>query len=145
MCNGVIRSVYRSKDIVVDSVERSKPSFDLREVENLYASLTQTCKNTATYNACTTPPPCYYNICPIKNNPYYSRKRRCGDYKNYSNAEVIFNWFGAVSTSCSRYSSIGIISPNKSPAYYTGPSEGSAHRLFVKDIGLCKYYVHFFG
>lgn len=144
VCNGVIRSVYRTKDIVVDSVERSKPSFDMREVEDLYASLTQTCSKTATYNACTTPPPCYYNYCPIEIH-YYSRKRRCGDYINYSNAEVIFNWFDAVRTSCSTYSSLGIIATNKNPVYYAGPSEGSSHRLFVKDLGVCNYNVYFFG
>lgn len=145
VCNGVIRSVYRTKDILVDSVERSKPSFNMREVEGLYASLKQTCSHTAIYNACTTPPPCYYNICGAEPYFYHGRKRRCGDYKNYSNADVIFNWFGAVRTSCSTYSSIGIISPNKNPAYYAGPSEGSSQRLFVKYLGLCKYNVHFFG
>lgn len=136
VCNGVIRSVYRTKDIVVDSVDRNKPSFDMREIDDLYASLTQTCSNTAHYISCQTVKPCQY---------YCGRKRRCGDYVNYSNAEVIFNWFDSVGTSCSTYSSLGIISTYKNPVYHAGPSEGSSHRLFVKDLGVCNYNVHFFG
>lgn len=136
VCNGVIRSVYRIKDIVVDSIEHNEPSFDIRKVKSLEASLNQTCQNTATYIDCQTVHCSYY---------YCGRKRDCGDFVNYSNADEIFNWFDAIRTSCSPYSSVGIISTNKNPVYYAGPNEGSSHRLFVKDLGLCKYNVHFFG
>lgn len=39
LCNGVIRFVYRIKDIFVDSVECSKLLFNMREVEGLYVFL----------------------------------------------------------------------------------------------------------
>lgn len=112
VCNGVIRSVYRTKDIVVDSVERNDPSFDMTEVQDLYASLIKTCSNTARYIYCQTTQK--YEPCQV----YCGRRmRRCGHYENYSSAEVIFNWFDGSRTSCSTYSSVGIIATNKNPVY----------------------------
>lgn len=140
VCDGVIKSVFRTKDLVVDSVERDKPTFDMREIQSLCESLKKTCQNTATYITC--PRICYLYLTgsgPCK------RFRRCGSYENSENADDIFNWFGSVKTSCSTYSSVGIIATNKNPVYYAGPNAGSSHRLFVYDLGLCDYNVHFFG
>lgn len=39
VCNGVIRFVYKIKDIFVDSVECSKLLFNMREVEGLFVFL----------------------------------------------------------------------------------------------------------
>lgn len=149
VCYGV-KSVYRTKDLVIDSVERDKPSFNLSEVQGLYASLHQTCQNTASFIPCQSFPNCNYPYATCTLTPfscYYcaGRMRRCGSYENSENADAIFSWFGIVKTSCSTYTSVGIIANNKFPAYFASPTEGSSNRLMVYDLGLCDYKVHFFG
>lgn len=157
VCDGVIKSVHRTKDLVIDSVEREKPTFYMREIQSLCASLNKTCQDTATYIPCQTETHCSYpygSCTSGSSNSCYNyltgtgpcrRFRRCGSYQNSENANDIFNWFDTVKTSCSTYSSVGIIATNKNPVYYAGPNAGSSHRLFVYDLGLCNYNVHFFG
>lgn len=133
VCNhGVIKSVYRTKDLVIDSVEHSKPYFDTREVQRLCVSLNQTCQNNA-----------HHYSCNGYNGPL--RSKRCDGYTYPSDAGVIFNWFDSVRTSCQPYSSLGIIATEKNPVYYTGPMSGSSSRLSVSLIGNCPFNVHFFG
>lgn len=157
VCDGVVKSVYRTKDLIIDSVERDKPTFYMREIQSLCASLNETCQNTATYIPCQTQTHCSYpygSCTQSSGSSCYNyltgsgpcrRFRRCGSYQNSENANDIFNWFGSVKTSCSTLSSVGIIATNKNPVYYAGPNAGSSHRLFVYDLGLCDYNVHFFG
>lgn len=157
VCDGVIKSVHRTKDLVIDSVEREKPTFYMREIQSMCASLNKTCQDTATYIPCQTETHCSYpygSCTSGSSNSCYNyltgtgpcrRFRRCGSYQNSENANDIFNWFDTVKTSCSTYSSVGIIATNKNPVYYAGPNAGSSHRLFVYDLGLCNYNVHFFG
>ncbi|XP_056001749.1 uncharacterized protein LOC125663572 [Ostrea edulis] len=136
VCTGVIKSVH-SKDIVVDSVDHEKPYFNIGEVKLLQSSLQSTCENTTRYISC-------HHGC-----TGHCRKqpvRRCGTYVNYNDADDIFNWFSTVRTSCSPYSSVGIIATDKQAAYHASPVGGSSNRLFVSDLGIhCKYKVHFFG
>lgn len=134
VCNGKIKSISRTKDLVVDSVEHDKHNFDIGEVQLLCASLNQTCQNKAYINHCQN----YYV-------GHGHKMKRCGEYVYPDVADDIFNWFGSVKTSCSPYSSIGIIAKNKNPVYYTGPVKGSSSRLFVSTIGKCQFNVHFFG
>lgn len=157
VCDGVVKSVYRTKDLVIDSVERDKPAFHMGEIQSLCASLNETCQHTATYIPCQTQSHCSYpygNCIGGSSHSCYNyltgsgpcrRFRRCGSYQNSENANDIFNWFDSVKTSCSPYSSVGIIATNKNAVYYAGPNAGSSHRLFVYDLGLCDYNVHFFG
>lgn len=134
VCNGTIKSTHRTKDLVIDSVDKDKPSIDINDVNTLFESLQQTCKNTVQYNRCHE----YHGP--------HRRERRCGGYTS-ENADAIFNWFNSARISCSayRYSSVGIIATNKNPVYYAAPIEGSSGRLFVNNLGLCPYNVHFFG
>lgn len=132
VCNGVIKSVYRTKDLVIDSVEHNKSYFDIREVQRLCASLNQTCQNNA-----------HHYSCNGYNGPL--RSKRCEGYIYPSDAGDIFNWFDSVRTSCQTYSSLGIIATEKNPVYYTGPMNGSSSRLSVSLIGNCPFNVHFFG
>lgn len=145
--NGVIKSTHNTKDLVIDSVEQEKPAFNINEVQSMFASLQQTCSNTAQYHPCNDNhvPNCYYNYCAIE--PYYypgrRKVRRCGHYTNSENADTIFSWIS--NTLCSPYSSTGIIAINKNPVYFAGHTEGNSSRLYVNDLGVCEYYVHFFG
>lgn len=132
-CNGVIKSTHRTKDIVVDSVDKEKPFFNLNEVDKLYVSLRTTCSNTA---RC-------INIGFGGGIGRY-RRRRC-EITITESAETIFSWFTDVCNSCRTYSSIGIIGTSKNPVYYAGLTEGNSSRLFVHDLGICEYNVHFFG
>lgn len=157
VCDGVIKSVFRTKDLVIDSVERDRPTFHMGEIQSLCASLNETCQHTATYIPCQTQSHCSYpygNCIGGSSHSCYNyltgsgpcrRFRRCGSYQNSENADDIFNWFDSVKTSCSPYSSVGIIATNKNAVYYAGPNAGSSPRLFVYDLGLCDYNVHFFG
>nr|XP_022298090.1 uncharacterized protein LOC111107269 [Crassostrea virginica] len=159
VCNGVIKSTHRTKDLVIDSVEKDKPYFDINEVYKVCAALNHTCYTTAYFIPCA---PIYsghcsyaYGLCqPQISHTCYDyllgskpcrRVRRCGDYTYTKNAEAIFTWFTNIRNSCSTYSSIGIIATDKNPVYYAGPTEGNTNRLYVYDLGLCKYYAHFFG
>lgn len=153
--SGVIKSTHRTKDLVIDSVEKDTPSFDINEVHILCASLDGTCSNTATYIPCESHNQCSYpySSCSSSNTCYHyytgsgpcKRIRRCGSYTNSKNADAIFNWFSGVKTSCSTYSSIGIIGTDKNPIYYAGLTEGNSSRLYIHDLGLCNYNAHFFG
>lgn len=82
------------------------------------------CLNIVIYNVCLILLFCYYNICGVEFYFYYGWKCWCGDYKNYSNVEVIFNWFGVVRMFCLIYLFLGIIFFNKNFVYYVGFSEG---------------------
>lgn len=131
-CNGVIKSTHRTKDLVVDSVDKEKSFINLNDVYKLCASLVTTCNNTAT----------------CRNIPGFAgigRYKRCDFIETRENAETIFNWFTDVRNSCSNYSSIGIIATSKNPVYYASHTEGNSSRLFVQDLGICEYNVHFFG
>lgn len=134
VCNGFIKSVYRTKDLVIDSVEHDKANFNTMEVHGLCASLKQTCQNKA-----------YYQECPQYNRPRGSKSKRCGDYVYPSDAIVIFNWFNSAVTSCQTYSSVGIIGTGKNPVYYAGPVNSTSSRLSLSVIGNCDFKVHFFG
>ena len=137
--SGVIKSTHRSKDLVIDSVEKDKPSFDINEVHKLCASLVGTCKNTATYIRCK----CYHSYTLAGPCEY---TEPCDFYRNTENADAIFNWFSNnIKNSCLNYSSIGIIATNKNPIYYAGLTEGYSSRLYIKDLGSCNYNAHFFG
>lgn len=133
VCNGAIKSVSRTKDIVIDSVERDKSNFDINEVQSMCISLNQTCQNHAHYISCD------------HGHHGNHKSKRCGGYVYPGDAIDIFNWFGSVKTSCLTYSSIGIIATNKNPVYYTGPAQNSHSRLFVSHVGHCQFNVHFFG
>ena len=137
MCNGVIKSTHRIKDLVIDSVEKEKTPLDFHHVNLLCSSLQQTCRNTVTSSI---------NYC-NKNYPgKHQRSRRCGERIYYSeNADVVFKWISYDSNSCSPYSSYGVINAGKKPVHYAGPTDDSPNRLFVCDLGVCNYYVHFFG
>lgn len=165
VCTGVIKSIH-SKDIVVDSVDREKPFFNISEVNLLHSSLEGTCDNKAVYIPCAQQNSCTYpygacsgssysgssnDRCGNSYIGYHSctryRVRRCGSYENRQNADDIFSWFSTVKRSCSTYSSLGIIATDKRTAYFASPSGGSnsSQRLFVSDLGVCDYNVHFFG
>lgn len=135
VCNGVIKSVYRTKDLVIDSVEHYKAIFDISEVHGLCASLIQTCRNKAYY----------HDNCHQYHGPHRSKSKRCGYYVYPSDAIVIFNWFNSAVTSCQTYSSVGITGIEKNPVYYAGPVNGTSSRLSVSVIGNCDFKVHFFG
>ena len=166
--SGVIKSTQRTKDLVIDSVEKDKPSFDINEVHRLCESLDGTCKNTATYIPCAQQNGCAYPYlmgcqpgsssnsggsdcvgyngipCDIQS-LYGKRIRRCGSYTNSEDADDIFHWFTTVRTSCSTYSSIGVIAINKNPVYTAGNTGNNSSRLYVHNLSICEYKVHFFG
>ena len=76
VCNSTIKSTQRTKDLVIDSVDNDKPSIDINDVNTMFESLQQTCKNTVQYN------PCH-----IYHGPH-RRERRCGGYTS-ENADAI--------------------------------------------------------
>lgn len=76
VCNGTIKSTHGSKDLVIDSVDKHKPSIDINDVNTLFESLQQTCKNTVQYN------PCH------NHHGSHRRERRCGGYTS-ENADAI--------------------------------------------------------
>nr|XP_022334119.1 uncharacterized protein LOC111131072 [Crassostrea virginica] len=133
-CNGVVTSTHRTKDLVVDSVDKDIPPLDIQSVrKQRCASLQQSCQNTVQYYPCNDDPTATHR-----------RSRRCGTYYS-ENADVVFNWITNIGSSCSPISSYGVINTGKNPMYYTSLSDDSQNRLFVCDLGVCKYYVHFFG
>ena len=133
MRNGVIKSTYRIKDLVIDSVEKEKTPLDIHHVNILCSSLQQTCRNTVTSSV---------NECPVTY-PVYG-KRRCGERIYHSkNADVVFKLITYGRYSCSPHSSYGVINIGKKPVHYAGPTDDSPNRLFVCDLGVCNYYVHF--
>lgn len=131
VCKGIIKSVHKTKDLVIDSVERTKPVVDSSEINALIASLNQTCKNNR-----------YYVYCQSVGG---RRPDDCGFFRYTDNADAIFNWFGSVKTSCDKFSSIGIIAIDKNSAYNAGPFNETSTRLFVFNIDHCPFKVHFFG
>lgn len=133
VCNGIIKSVYRTKDLVIDSVERTKPVVDTSEIHAFSASLNQTCKNNRYYVYC-------QHVLPVG-----KRSNDCGIFRYTDNADAIFNWFGSVKTSCDKFSSIGIIAIDKKSAYSAGPLNETSKRLYVFNIDNCTFKVHFFG
>ena len=134
VCNGVVKSTHGAKDLVIDSFEKNTTNSDFQNVmKQRCASLQQSCQNTVQYNPCNDDPTATHR-----------RSRRCGTYYS-ENADVVFNWITNVGSSCSPVSSYGVIDTHKNPVYYAGPTDNSPDRLFVCDLGVCNYYVHFFG
>ena len=81
-CNGVVTSTHRTKDLVVDSVDKDIPPLDIQSIrKQRCASLQQSCRNTAQYYAC--------NIKKINNDPTDTqrRSRPCGTYTS-ENADM---------------------------------------------------------
>lgn len=131
--------IDRTKDLVVDSVDKDIPPLDIQSVmKQRCASLQQSCINTAQYYVC--------NVKKNNNDPTDTQKRSrpCGTYTS-ENADVVFNLITNIGSSCSPISSYGVINTGKNPMYYTSLTDDSPNRLFVCDLGVCKYYVHFFG
>lgn len=131
VCNGIIQSVHRTKDLLIDSVERTKPVIDINDINVLSASLNQTCKNNR-----------YYVYC---QNAGQRPHIDCDLFRYPDNADEIYNWFGPVKLSCHKFSSIGIIALDKNGAYNAGPLNETSKRLFVSNIDDCPFKVHFFG
>ena len=126
--NGVVKSTHGTQDLVVDSVEKNASCSDIN-TSNKCASLQQTCINKVTVNTCPDP----YGDC-------QQNHWQCPRYSS-DNADVIFGWISNVGN-CPSY---GVINTGMDPVYYGGPTDNSRSRLFVCDLGICNFNVHFFG
>lgn len=146
--------MYRTKILVIDSVKRDKPSFNLREVQGLYASLYQTCQNTVTYIPCQSQPTCYCPATCTLSSPscYY-----------YIIIMVLDAWDEFVAVMrilrmlMQQLIGLVLLKRHVAPIYmweslqtigtlFIFPvNRGFINRLMVYDLRLCNYKVHFFG
>ena len=136
-CNGVIKSTHNRKDLVIDSVNKDKTPLNIQDVNQTCKSLQISCNHTVftTINTCNEDPTETRRIRSQSDVIYHS-----------ANADVVFNWITKFGTSCSPISSYGVIDTHKNPVHYAaGPTDDSPNRLFVCDLGVCNYFVHFFG
>ncbi|KAK3099986.1 hypothetical protein FSP39_013032 [Pinctada imbricata] len=162
VCGGYAQTKY-GKDIIVTSVLKTKRTIEKRNAEIMAKSLTQTCKTTS-HKRCFQ---CNARPNPNGNYPAVLTDRCCVPEKNSKDAGTIYNWFNPnVRDTCTTYDSVGIIK-YKNVAYsarrrnntltmdcdhgwctYKGDNTQiypEFERLYVYDIGLCKYRAHFFG
>ncbi|KAK3099653.1 hypothetical protein FSP39_007554 [Pinctada imbricata] len=162
VCGGYAKSIY-GKDIIVTSVSINKTTIGKRNAEGMANSLTQTCKTTSYHR-------CYK--CNSRPNPNCTQPAvitdRCCDPENSEDAETIYSWINPyVRDRCTAYGSVGIIYKYKNVAYSARRRNNTStmncdlgwctdkrdstqrypefERLFVHDIGSCKYRAHFFG
>ena len=124
----VFKSTHGTKDLVIDSVEKNTSCSGFNTSIKC-ASLQQTCITKVTVNAC----PDLYGFC-------QPNHWQCPRYSS-ENADVIFGWISSEGN-CPSY---GVINTGMDPVYYGGPTDNSRSRLFVCDLGVCNFYVHFFG
>jgi hypothetical protein len=145
VCEGTIKSAH-GKYLVIDSVKKGRPSFNINDVRPLYASLNKTCQTTSHYIPCQTIDMCsypYYSCLSHSCYDYLTGSRPCRRfrYENSNIADSIFGWFNKNRITCSTFSSVGI-TPTAGTFYAS--SGNSPNRLFVGYLGYCRYNVHFF-